>query len=114
MLGSDESHWNVSLIVGDKVIRQCPQTTSFKERTAEAELNRDLSAYQLNALPLGKAGSHVYFQWFKNAARGRNSPTGPLREEDVVFVFWLLFHERDARVVLPVPHGQLEHGLVRS
>ena len=26
-MGSDESHFNVSLIVGDKVTRQCPQTT---------------------------------------------------------------------------------------
>ena len=27
--GSDESHFNVSLIVRDKVTRQCPQTTTF-------------------------------------------------------------------------------------
>ena len=27
--GSDESHFNVLLIVRDKVIRQCPQTTHF-------------------------------------------------------------------------------------
>ena len=26
-MGSDESHFNVSLIVNDKVTRQCPQTT---------------------------------------------------------------------------------------
>ena len=26
-VGSDESHFNVSLIVRDKVTRQCPQTT---------------------------------------------------------------------------------------
>ena len=31
-MGSDESHFNVSLIVGDKVIRQCPQTTNFEEK----------------------------------------------------------------------------------
>ena len=30
-MGSDESHFNVSLIVRDKVIRQCPQTTTFEE-----------------------------------------------------------------------------------
>ena len=29
--GSDESHFNVSLIVRDKVTRQCPQTTTFEE-----------------------------------------------------------------------------------
>ena len=31
-MGSDESHFNVSLIVRDKVKRQCPQTTTFKEK----------------------------------------------------------------------------------
>ena len=31
-MGSDESHFNVSLIVRDKVARQCPQTTTFEER----------------------------------------------------------------------------------
>ena len=31
-VGSDESHFNVSLIVRDKVTRQCPQTTTFEER----------------------------------------------------------------------------------
>ena len=28
-MGSDESHFNVSLVVRDKVTRQCPQTTTF-------------------------------------------------------------------------------------
>ena len=31
-VGTDESHFNVSLIVRDKVTRQCPQTTIFKEK----------------------------------------------------------------------------------
>ena len=31
-VGSDESHFNVLLTVGDKVARQCPQTTTFEER----------------------------------------------------------------------------------
>ena len=31
-MGSDESHFNVSLIVGDKVTRRCPQTTAFEEK----------------------------------------------------------------------------------
>ena len=31
-MGSDQSHFNVSLIVRDKVTRQCPQTTSFEEK----------------------------------------------------------------------------------
>ena len=31
-MGSDESHFNVSLIVRDKVTRQCPQTPTFLKR----------------------------------------------------------------------------------
>ena len=31
-MGSDESHFNVSLIVRDKVTRQFPQTTTFEGR----------------------------------------------------------------------------------
>ena len=31
-MGSDESDFNVSLIVGDRVTRQCPQTTTFEEK----------------------------------------------------------------------------------
>ena len=30
-MGSDESHFNVSLIVRDKVTRQCPETTTVEE-----------------------------------------------------------------------------------
>ena len=31
-MGSDDSHFNVLLIVRDKVTRQCPQTTTFEEK----------------------------------------------------------------------------------
>ena len=31
-MGSDVSHFNVSLIVRDKVTRQCPQTTTSEEK----------------------------------------------------------------------------------
>ena len=31
-VGSDESHFNVSLTVREKVTRQCPQTTTFEEK----------------------------------------------------------------------------------
>ena len=37
-IGSDESHFNVSLIVRDKVTRQHPQTTIFEEK-GEPKLN---------------------------------------------------------------------------
>ena len=31
-VGSDERHFNVSLIARDKVTRQCPQATAFEEK----------------------------------------------------------------------------------
>ena len=31
-MGSDESHFSVSLTVRDKVTRQCPQTTTVEEK----------------------------------------------------------------------------------
>ena len=31
-MGSDESHFNVSLTVRDKITGQCPQTTTFEEK----------------------------------------------------------------------------------
>ena len=37
---SDENHFNVSLIVRDKVTRQCPQTTTFFEVNGEPKRNR--------------------------------------------------------------------------
>ena len=52
-MGSDVSHFNVSLIVRDKVTRLCPQTTIFVEK-GEPKRNRTgrgPSAYQPNALP---------------------------------------------------------------
>jgi len=31
-MGSDESHFNISLIVRDKLTRHCPLTTTFEEK----------------------------------------------------------------------------------
>ena len=31
-MGSDESHFNVSLIVRDKLTKQCPQTRTFEKK----------------------------------------------------------------------------------
>ena len=44
-MGSDESCFNVSLIVRDKVTRQCPQTTTFEE-------NGEPKQYRTEVLPL--------------------------------------------------------------
>ena len=38
-MGSVESHFNVSLIVRDKITKQCPQTTTF-EQGGEPKRNR--------------------------------------------------------------------------
>ena len=59
-MGSDERlYCNASLIVRDKVTRQCPQTTTSEERSAQAESNQGPSAYQPNTLPLGQAGHAI-------------------------------------------------------
>ena len=50
--GSDERHFNVSLIVRDKVTGQCPQTTTFEEKggpkriRTEVPLLTSLSPYR--------------------------------------------------------------------
>ena len=41
-VGSDESHFNVSLIVTDKVTRQCPQTTTFEEKGEPKRIRADV------------------------------------------------------------------------
>ena len=40
-MGSDESHFNVSLIVRDRVTRQCPQTTTFKQKGEPKRIRTD-------------------------------------------------------------------------
>ena len=55
-MGSDESHFNVSLIVRDKVTRQCPQTTTFEEKGEPKRYRTEprsfrLPAYRLTARP---------------------------------------------------------------
>ena len=41
-LGSDESHFNVSLIVKDKVTRQHPQTTTFEEKGEPKQIQTEV------------------------------------------------------------------------
>ena len=59
-MGSDEGHFNVS--VGSegqshKTVSTNRNHVFWRERRAEAVLNRGPSAYQPNALPLGQTGS---------------------------------------------------------
>ena len=49
-MGNDENHFTVSLIVSDKVTRQCPQATIVSKRKE----SRGPCAYQPNALPLSQ------------------------------------------------------------
>ena len=41
-MGSDESHFNVSLIVRDKVTGQCPQTTTFEEKGEPKQIRTEV------------------------------------------------------------------------
>ena len=41
-VGSDDSHFNVSLIVRDKVTRQCPQTTTFEEKGQPKQIQSEV------------------------------------------------------------------------
>ena len=41
-MGSAESHFNVSLIVRDKVTRQCPQTTTFEEKGEPKQIRTEV------------------------------------------------------------------------
>ena len=41
-VGSDESHFNVSLIVRDKVTRRCPQITIFEEKVEPKRIRTEV------------------------------------------------------------------------
>ena len=41
-VGSDESHFNVSLTVGNKFTRQCPQTTAFEEKGEPKQIRTEV------------------------------------------------------------------------
>ena len=57
-MGSDENHFNVSLIVRDKVTRLCPQTTTFEVKGEPKRYRTEvLPLTSLTALPLGQTGS---------------------------------------------------------
>ena len=56
-MGSDESHFNVSLIVRDSHKTVSTNHNFWRERRAEAVLNWGPSAYQPTDLPLGQTGS---------------------------------------------------------
>ena len=63
-MGSDESHFNVSLIVRDKGTRPCPQTTTFNEKGEPKRIRTEVS------LPT-RVASYMYEEQIKLKA---NSP----------------------------------------
>ena len=60
-MGSNKSHFNVSLIVRNKVIRRCPQTSTFSKRKESRNGIEPRSFFlpAYNALPLGQTGSLI-------------------------------------------------------
>ena len=58
-MGRDESRFNISLIVRDKVTRLSTNHNFSRERRAEAVSNQGPSAYQPTTLPLSQTGSQV-------------------------------------------------------
>ena len=58
-MGSDESHFNVSVGSDGQSHRTVSTNHNLFEETAEAVSNRGPSAYQPNALPLGQTGSRI-------------------------------------------------------
>ena len=51
-MGSDESHFDVSLIVRDKVTRQCPQTTTFEEKGEPKQIQPEVLTARPNRLTI--------------------------------------------------------------
>ena len=56
--GSDESHFNVSLIVRDKVTRQCPWQTTFPKRR-DSRSGIEPRPVCIPTVPLGQTGSQI-------------------------------------------------------
>ena len=65
-MGSDESYFNVSLVVRDKVTRPCPQTTTFFKRNGSRSgiepRSFRLPAYRLTARPNRLSIDHHFFR----------------------------------------------------
>ena len=75
-MGSDESHFNVSLIngKGQSTSQDSVHTPHYfrRERRAEADSNQCPSVHQPNALPLGQTGSHKSVGAVSNSVRTTN------------------------------------------
>ena len=75
-MGSDESHFNVSLTVRDKVSRQCPQTRTFEEKGEPKRIRTEVPPLtKPNALPLRHWRGTLYLRAAVQR-RGQHSPKG--------------------------------------
>ena len=41
-VGSDKNHFNVFIIVRDKITKQCPQTTTFEEKAEPKQIRTEV------------------------------------------------------------------------
>ena len=62
-MGSDESHFNVSLIVRDKVTRQCPQTTTFEEKGEKKDNNNNNNNSYIAQYPVTIDDGRERWKW---------------------------------------------------
>ena len=65
-MGNDESHFNVLLIVRDKVTRQCPQTTTFEVKGEPKRIRTEVplrltSLTRLTVRPNRRTGIYVLY-----------------------------------------------------
>ena len=92
-MGSDESHINISLIVRDKVTRQCPQTTTFEEK---GEPKRNRTEVLLLAKPAHRFSLSVgrYFSERKRTDKDALVSTADFGISGLVAVSWA---SRDCR-----------------
>ena len=60
-IGSNESHFNVSLIVRDKVTRQCPKTATFEDKGGPKRIRTEVPLFNVSLA----AGPNRLTLWMK-------------------------------------------------
>ena len=68
-MGSDESHFKVSLIVRNKVTRQCPQTTTFEVKGEPKQIRTEVP---LPAKPAHQTDSRLNWPLSPHGGQWRN------------------------------------------
>ena len=112
-IGSDESHFNVSLIVRDKVTRQCPQTTIFEEKGEPKRYRTEFIPFT-SLPPYSQAKPALFLLWMMDEVllsvlRCQLTYQGQIRDTapELCFFFPVLFLFDWVRVLWP----QLSKGL---